>query len=71
MCVKAELISTRLLSSDDKQDMLGGLISDETLLTAVKCWMEAGMPNYAQGSDERYKPNCELPMSRYRGNGKR
>lgn len=68
--VSPKLISNRLLSKEDKQDMLNGLIPDETLLTAVKCWMEAGMPNYANGSDERYRPDCELPMSRYRGNGK-
>jgi hypothetical protein len=68
--VSPKLISTRLLSIDDKQDMLSGLVPDETLFVAVKCWMEAGMPNYAIGSDERYKPPPELPMQRYRGMGK-
>jgi hypothetical protein len=70
LCVKAELISTRLLSKEDKQDMLSGLVSDETLFVAVKCWMEAGMPNYAIGDTEPYKPPPELPMQRYRGIGK-
>ena len=70
LCVKAELISTRLLSKEDKQDMLNGLVPDETLFVAVKCWIEAGMPNYSIGSDERYKPAPVLPMQRYRGIGK-
>ena len=68
--VSPNLISTRLLSKDDKDDMLNGLIPDESLETAVKVWMDNGMPDYANGSDERYKPSTELPMQRYRGLGK-
>ena len=45
-CVKAELISTRLLSKEDKQDMLEGLISVEELLSHVKVWVQNGMPDY-------------------------
>jgi hypothetical protein len=71
LCVKAELISTRLLSNDDKQDMLAGLIPDETLVTAVKCWMEAGMPDYANGHTRPYRPKNDKPMQRYRGLGER
>lgn len=70
MCVKAELISTRLLSKEDKDDMLAGLISEEVLVTAVSVWIKAGMPDYANGNTERYRPSCELPLSRYRGMGK-
>jgi len=58
------------LSIDDKNDMLNGLVPDEALECAVKCWMEAGMPNYSIGNTERYKPAPELPMQRYRGIGK-
>ncbi|HWI48384.1 MAG TPA: hypothetical protein VNU45_09210 [Rummeliibacillus sp.] len=50
LCVKAELISTKLLSSEDKQDMLDGVITDEALFFAVKGWMEAGMPDYSGSS---------------------
>jgi len=50
MCVRADLISTRLLSDDDKKDMLSGLIPEESLLLHVKLWKEAGMPDYANGS---------------------
>lgn len=71
MCVKADLISTRLLSKEDKQDMLNGLISDEALFVGVKCWMEAGMPDYAHGHTTPYKPPPAVPMDRYRGIGKR
>jgi len=55
LCIKANLISTRLLSKEDKQDMLHGLLPEETLFTAVKCWIESGMPNYAEGNTEPYK----------------
>jgi len=50
--------------------MLNGLVSDETLETAVQVWMSSGMPDYANGHTEPYKPPPENPMSRYRGNGK-
>lgn len=53
--MKAELISTRLLSKQDKDDMLNGLVPVETLMTAVKCWMKAGMPDYANGNTDPYK----------------
>lgn len=56
LCVKAELISTRLLSKEDKQDMLNELVPVETLMTAVKCWIKAGMPDYANGHTDPYKP---------------
>lgn len=69
--VSPKLISTRLLSIEDKRDMLNGLIPDEALECHVKCWMEAGMPDYANGNTERYKPKLDLPMQRYRGKGKR
>lgn len=49
LCVKADLISTRLLSKEDKQDMLNGLIPVESLMTHVKIWIHYGMPDYANG----------------------
>lgn len=67
LCVKAELISTRLLSAEDKVDMQEGKIPVETLIVAVKVWMRAGMPDYAKGSDSPYKEKYGLPMQRYRG----
>lgn len=67
LCVKASLISERLLSKKDKEDMLQGLISIETLITHVKVWKDTGMRNYADGSGLRYTPSNEKPMSRYRG----
>ncbi len=53
--VSPTLISTRLLSKEDKQDMLDGRVEDEALLTAVKCWIEAGMPDYSNGHTMPYK----------------
>lgn len=54
--VSPRLISERLLSPEDKEDMLNGLISDEALDCHVKVWKENGMCNYADGTGERYKP---------------
>lgn len=68
--VSPKLIATRLLSIDDKQDMLNGLVPDDALITAVKVWIAAGMPDYANGCTRPYKPENGLPMSRYRGIGK-
>lgn len=69
LCVKADLISTRLLSKEDKQDMLSGLVPDEALFVAVRCWMEAGMPDYANGNTAIYRTDYKLSMRMYRGNG--
>ena len=55
LCVKAELISTRLLSKEDKEDMLSGLIPIDSLITHVKVWVSQGMRDYANGSYLRYK----------------
>ncbi len=69
--VSPRLISTRLLSVDDKNDMLEGLLPTETLVTAVKAWIDAKMPDYANGSTIAYKAPSDLSMQRYRGIGKR
>lgn len=50
--------------------MVSGLVSDDTLETAVKAWVTAGKPNYAEGSTKPYIPQADLPMQRYRGVGK-
>jgi|GEM_PF-1633388 hypothetical protein len=68
--VSPRLISTRLLSVEDKKDMLQGLISDDELECHVLVWKERGMYSYADGSNLRYTSPKELPMRRYRGNGK-
>lgn len=52
-----KLIATRLLSEDDKQDMLNGDLEVEALECAVKVWMENHMPDYAHGLTDPYKPN--------------
>lgn len=48
-------ISTRLLSKEDKLDMLNGDIPWESLLLHVQLWFKAGMPDYAHGNTEPYK----------------
>ncbi len=53
--VSPKLISTRLLSQDDKNDMLNDLIPDDALLLHVKVWKENGMPEYANGKTDFYK----------------
>lgn len=69
--VSPKLISTRLLSKEDKEDMLAGLIPPESLMAAVKIWVHNKMPDYANGNTEPYKQQYELPMPRYRGQGNR
>ncbi len=54
--VSPKLIATRLLSEDDKQDMLRGDLPIEALECAVQCWKDAGMPDYAHGFTDPYKP---------------
>lgn len=50
--VSPSLISTRLLDAQDKCDMLNGEIPIEYLEIAVQAWMDAGMPDYANGHSE-------------------
>ena len=50
------LMATRLLSEDDKQDMVDGLLSIEELECHVKAWMDVQMPDYAHGKTEPYRP---------------
>jgi hypothetical protein len=50
-----KLIATRLLSEDDKQDMLRGELPIEALECAVMLWMNAGMPDYAHGLTDIYR----------------
>lgn len=52
--VAPKLISERLLSKEDKEDMLNGLVSFETLDAFVKVWKESGMCNYADGTGTWY-----------------
>jgi len=35
--------------------MLNGLVPVDSLMTAVKCWMAAGMPDYANGLTDPYR----------------
>lgn len=44
--VSPALISSQLLSDDDKEDMQNGLVPFDTLDIAVKLWLEAGCPDY-------------------------
>ena len=49
--VSPALISTRLLSDDDKNDIRAGLIDRGSLRVAVEVWIKNGMPNYSKGLD--------------------
>lgn len=53
--VAPNLISERLLSKSDKEDMLNGLLPFETLDCAVKLWANYGMCNYSDGSGGWYR----------------
>ena len=53
--ISPKLISERLLSKDDKEDMLQGFITYELLDEFVKVWKEQGMCNHADGSMKPYE----------------
>jgi hypothetical protein len=53
--VSPKLIATRLLSEEDKQDMMNGDLSIEALTCHVKAWKENGMADYANGNTEPMK----------------
>ena len=55
LCVRADLISTRLLSKDDKNDMVNGQLPLEALVLHVELWKRFDMPDCAQGSLEPYR----------------
>lgn len=63
--VPPKLISERLLSLEDKEDMLNGLVSLDALDCFVKVWKEYGMCNYADGTGAWYSR-----FSLYRCEGK-
>ena len=47
--VRYNLIISRLLSAEDKEDMTKGYMSIASLEAAIKAWRHVGMPNYANG----------------------
>ncbi len=49
--ISPKIISSKLLSIDDKNDMLEGLISYDALRVAVERWIAVGKPDYAKGSN--------------------
>lgn len=53
--VSPKLISTRLLSKQDKDDMLAGELTKETLTSHVSIWNKMGMLDYSEGSCEPYR----------------
>lgn len=69
--IPPRLISERLLSKEDKHDMLQGFISFDVLSLHCKVWIENNMPDYANGNTSIYKGDFNFPMSKYRGIGKR
>lgn len=47
--VEARLVTTRLMSEEDKQDMREGNLSAKALDCHIKVWKENGMCDYAHG----------------------
>ena len=54
--VSPNLIATRLLSDDDKADMMDGNLPDHVLELAIRLWMDAKQPDYAHGDTRPYRP---------------
>lgn len=44
--ISPKLIATRLLSEEDKNDMLSGLVDAQYLEQAVRVWSENDSPDY-------------------------
>lgn len=53
--VSPKLISERLLSDRDKNDMMEGSITIDSLEHHVEAWMASGMPDIAHGKTEPYQ----------------
>ena len=58
--VSPKLISERLLDAHDKCAMLNGEVPIEYLEVAVKAWMDAGQPDYANGLTAPHEPKKEF-----------
>lgn len=52
--VSPKLISTRLLSNEDKKDMINGDLPYDSLLCHAKVWKEQGLRDCASGKFDRY-----------------
>jgi hypothetical protein len=55
LCIRPGFIAERLMSHEDKEDMLIGDLSVECLEVAVKLWLQSRMPDYAHGLIDPYK----------------
>lgn len=58
--VSPKLISERLLSPEDKEDMLNGIVPINALEAYVAVWKENGMPDYAHGLTISYESEKSL-----------
>ena len=58
--VSPTLISTRLLSEENKDDMRNGFVDQEDLNAHVEAWIEAHMPDYRNGSSRPYNRFYDL-----------
>ena len=53
--VSPRLISERLLSDQDKTDMMEGILEISSLEFSIAVWMDNGMPDYAHGKTLDYE----------------
>ncbi len=62
--VEPKLITTRLMSEEDKQDMREGNLPVKSLECHIRVWMAAGMPDYAHGKTEalQYEPKNSVVL---------
>lgn len=60
--VSPKLISERLLSLNDKGDMLAGFLLKEALECHIVAWMDSGMPDYANGKFVTMKKEIEFDL---------
>jgi hypothetical protein len=58
--IEPRLITTRLMSEDDKEDMRRGELPMNCLDLHVELWIKSGLPDYAHGSTEPLAGLAEL-----------
>ena len=63
LCIRPGFISERLLSIDDKKDMLNGDLPIDALELHARLWRDNGMPDYAHGEISPYR-GPQVPLKR-------
>lgn len=56
-CIRPHLITERLLSEEDKEDMRNGDLGAIEIKSHLRAWIKEGLPDYAHGKTDKLKKN--------------